>query len=50
MASFGDRDKLIETKQSVVDLVTETDKAAEVMIQATFRKLFPTHGLVTREV
>ena len=43
MNSFGDREKLIETKQSVADLVTETDKAVEDLVQKKFLEAFPTH-------
>ena len=37
------QDKLIETKESIADLVTETDKKVEQMIIAKFKTHFPTH-------
>ena len=37
------KEKSIETKESIVDLVTETDKEVEELIMSTLRRHFPAH-------
>jgi len=37
------RDKVVETKESSCDLVTETDKQVENYIISTLKRKYPTH-------
>ncbi|CAH1780370.1 unnamed protein product [Owenia fusiformis] len=42
-------EKRIETKESLADLVTETDQQVEKMIISTFHQKFPTHCFIGEE-
>ncbi len=49
MANLGRRDLKIESKSSVVDLVTEVDKASEEQIIDFIRHHYPSHSILAEE-
>lgn len=49
MANLGRRDLIIESKSSVVDLVTEVDKASEEQIIDFIRDHYPSHSILAEE-
>lgn len=49
LARYAGRPRLVETKRSDVDLVTEIDRRAERVIHAAIQRRFPSHGFQGEE-